>query len=731
VDAAGDVFILNQGTGNTATTGTGSVIEVPNVAGVLTNSAQKTLLTGLNTPTDMVLDGEGSMYITLTGSNEVVQVSNASLDSGDVAMVPHGYGLSAPTGLALDTSGNIYVADTGNNRVLEIGDGFQNSVGNSLTAPTGVAVDPSGSVVIADGSGRIVRVPNEQNPNPKITSGLNQADQQVLASPLLQPYSIRLDASGNLYASDMQNGALDQLVRTTGAVNFGDWNLNTVSDTQTLVLSNIGDTTITLGTPLFTPIPSATGFSVTAGTGNLACASGAFYPGYACNLGATFAPTVAGPSTYPLVLAAAAQNTAAPTINLIGNGVSEDAATVNIVQTAPTGTITYGEPITFTANVVPTASGGPTPTGHLVFTFDGQVEQPKTLSGGSAVLNLPAQNAGSHTISAYYEGDSNYAEAKSSVLPVNITLASSLNVLTIVGDSADPLSSAPSHTLVMTDTLTPSVVGLFQGTVTFTNTLTPNAAPLAVVTLGSPDPKTGNYIASFTYQNTGTSGLALGGYNIIATYSGNSNYFGNTSNAVPFTVSNPTFTLTPSATSVTSTRDNYGSINVTVTDYSNFQAGVSFTCTGLPANAYCVFRPDIAQLLPALLITPNTIYPVTSVLQFQVDQSLSVVEGGFGWVGALLSLVFLVAWRRKVPTRRFKLLSACLLLCMGGLVSLSGCGSGSSGPTTPSGTYPVVVTATATPLLTNGSEPPCESSTTSTTCNTNVVQQFTVNLTVK
>jgi hypothetical protein len=42
-----------------------------------------------------------------------------------------------------------------------------------------------------------------------------------------------------------------------------------------------------------------------------------------------------------------------------------------------------------------------------------------------------------------------------------------------------------------------------------------------------------------------------------------------------------------------------------------------------------------------------------------------------------------------------------------------------------------VVTATATPLLTNGSEPPCESSTTSTTCNTNVVQQFTVNLTVK
>lgn len=729
VDAAGDVYILNQGTSNSASNGTGSVVEVPSVAGVLTGSAQTTLLSGLNTPSDLVLDGLGNMYITETGSNQVVQASNATLDGSDQALVSLGHGFSAPTGIALDSSGNVYVADTGNNRVVEIGHGFESAVGNGTTAPTGVAVDPSGSVMIADGSGRILRVPNENNPASPV--GLNQLDQQVLASPLSSPYSIRMDGAGNLYASDMQTGMVDELVRTTGAVNFGDWNVNTVSDTQTMVLSNIGNTTITLGSPLFAPIPAATGFSVSAGTGSLACDSGTFYSGYNCDLGATFAPTVTGPSSYPLVFSAPAQNTSTPTINLTGNGVNEGSVTMTLVQTAPSGTVTYGEPITITANITPTA-GTVAPTGFVVFTFDGQVETPIAVtrasgSTASAVLRLPAQNAGAHSVSAYYEGDSNYAEMASAVLPINITLATSTNVLTIVGDSADPLSSAPNDSLVVTDTLTPSVPGLFAGTVTFTNTLTPNAPPLAVVTLGSPN-TSGTYTATFTYQNQ-ANGLTAGNYNIVATYSGNTNYSGSTSAPVSAVITNPTFTLTPSATTITSSKDNYGSMNVIVTDYSNFQGGVVLNCQGLPANAYCVFRPISVGLAPAASVTPNTIYPVTSVLQIQVDQNLSVVEGSFGWAGALLSLVFLAAWRWMVPTRRPRLMSLCMVLCLCGLVALSGCGGSLSSPPTPAGSYPIVVTGTATALTSTGAEPVCAG--TAPGCVPDLVQQFTITLVVK
>jgi sugar lactone lactonase YvrE len=717
LDARGDLYILNQGTPTTANSG--SVVEVPTVAGVLTTASQKTLLTGLNSPSDLVLDGSGNLYITNTGADAVIQAASATLESGDAALVTLGYGLSAPIGIALDSSGNVYVDDTGNNRVVEIADGSLTVVGNGTTAPTGVAVDASGSVMIADGSGRILRVPNEQDPSSPI--GLNQADQQVLATPLASPYSIRVDSAGNLYASDKLTGNVDEIVRTTGTTNFGNWNVNTVSDTQTIVLSNIGTTAMTLGAPLYLPPSSTGGFAVTAPS-SLACASGSFYSGYSCNLGATFTPTAATTYNYPLVFAASAQNTTTPTMDLIGTGVNEGSVTLTIVQTAPTGAITYGEPITFTANVTPT-TGTVTPTGYVVFTFDGQTQTPIALTAGSggtatAVLHLPAQNAGSHSVSAYYEGDTNYAEMRSAVTPITITLATASNVLTITGDSSTPLSSAPNHSLVLTDTLTPSVTGIFGGTVTFSNALTPSAPPIAVVTVGSPN-SSGGYVVSYTYQNA-TSGLPLGTENIVATYSGNSNYSMDTSNAVTAVIVTPTFTLTPSGTTITSSSSSFGSISIGVTDYSNFQGGVVFNCTGLPANAYCVFRPISIGFAPETGVTPVTIPPVTTVLQIQVDQNASVVEGSFGLAGFLLALILFALRNKRGRARGLRMMSVFLVLILGTLVALTGCGSGAlPRPSTPAGTYPIVVTATGTPTNTSGSA-----------TSGNIVQQFNATLIV-
>jgi trimeric autotransporter adhesin len=716
LDGSGNVYILNQG----ITTNSGSVVEVPTVAGVLTTASQKTLVTGLDSPSDLVLDGSGNLYITNTGANAVIQAASASLESGDAALVTLGYGLNAPTGIALDSSGNVYVADTGNNRVVEIADGSLTVVGNGTTAPTGVAVDASGSVMIADGSGRILRVPNEENPSSP--NGLNQADQQVLATPLTSPYSIRVDSAGNLYASDKLTGNVDEIVRTTGTIDFGNWNVNTVSDTQTIVLSNVGTRTIALGTPLYPALSSTAGFAVTAPS-SLACAGGSFYSGYSCNLDATFAPTAATTYNYPLLFAASAQNTATPTMDLIGKGVNEGSVTLTIVQTAPTGTITYGEPITFTVNVTPT-TGTVTPTGYVVFTFDGQTQTPIALTAGSggtatAVLHLPAQNAGSHSVSAYYEGDTNYAEMRSAVTPITITLATATNVLTITGDSATPLSSAPNHSLVLTDTLTPSVAGIFGGTVTFTNTLTPTAPPIAVVNVGSSS-SSGAYVVSYTYQNS-TSGLPIGTENIIATYSGNSNYSTDTSNAVTAVVVNPTFTLTPSGTTITSSYNSFGSISIGVTDYSNFQGGVVFNCAGLPANAYCVFRPISIGFAPETGVIPVTIAPTSTVLQVQVDQNSGVVEGSIGVAGLLLALAMFAVGYKRAPARGLSMMSVVFILTLGSLVAVAGCSSGAlPRPSTPTGTYPIVVTATGTPTNASG-----------TATSTNIVQQFNVTLIVQ
>jgi sugar lactone lactonase YvrE len=746
VDAGGNVYIVNQGTGASG----GSVVEVPVVNGVLTNSAQKTLVSGLNLPTDIIIDANANLFITATGGNQVLQLSNASRSNASAAQISHGYGLNGPTGLAMDPSGNLYVADTGNNRVLQLGDGFQIAVGSSLIAPTGVATDPSGSVIIADGSGRLIRVPNESfGTNP---IGLNQADQQVLSSPLSYPYSVRTDNSGNLYVSDNSAAVLYQLQRTTGTVNFGNWNLNTMSDAQGIVFSNIGTADVTVGNPPFLPVPANSEFAVTAGSGSTACGAGLFHSGYQCTVLATFAPTTPGSQTYPLVFNTLAQNSAAPTVNLVGTGTSVGAATLKLTQVAPTTTsISYGQQIIISAKVTPTGSG-PIPTGYLDFQFNGQNQRPILLDAtGTASITFNGLNAGSNTLSAYYEGDKNYASMNSTVLPLIIQLAASKNVLTVVGDSAVPLSVQPTDTITLTDVLTPSVVGLFTGTVTFIDvaTNTPLSTPIR---LGSPDPTTGLYTASYSFQpatQTQTSKLPSSyttpyTYNVVAVYSGNSNYLPTTSAVIPYTVVNATYTITQDVTNVTASASTPGTVNLTVTDFSNFQGNVALQCSGLPANAYCVFRPASAQLVPAVSsvqqntpLLPLTIYPVPVVLQIKVDQNIVPIESSsIFWIAAVI-LGFGLALRRRVTASKFGLTSLAAVLCIAGLTTLGACSSSTNPFPTPPGSYAVTITGTATPLTSSGAVPPCSYKNCSlppdpvTNPSINVVQTLSVNLTVK
>jgi hypothetical protein len=148
---------------------------------------------------------------------------------------------------------------------------------------------------------------------------------------------------------------------------------------------------------------------------------------------------------------------------------------------------------------------------------------------------------------------------------------------------------------------------------------------------------------------------------------------------------------------------------------------VVFNCTGLPANAYCVFRPISIGFAPETGVTPVTIPPLSTVLQIQVSQSAGVVEGSFGGAGLLLALIMLAAGYKLAPARRLRMMSVFLVLISGTLVAATGCGSGAlPRPSTPAGTYPIVVTATGTPTNTSGSA-----------TSTNIVQQFNVTLTVQ
>jgi hypothetical protein len=123
--------------------------------------------------------------------------------------------------------------------------------------------------------------------------------------------------------------------------------------------------------------------------------------------------------------------------------------------TATTTTVTssanpslFGQSITFTATVTPNSGGG-TPTGSVVFFIDGSpFTDHLPLSGGVAVSPaISTLSVGTHTITAVYSGDSNFAGSTSA--PFTQTVNPSTPTLTdgtilVVSSPSSSQSSAPT-----------------------------------------------------------------------------------------------------------------------------------------------------------------------------------------------------------------------------------------------------------------------------------------------
>ena len=135
-------------------------------------------------PTDVVVDGAGNLYIADTYNHRIRKVdtsgtittiagSGAPTYSGDNGPAV-GARLSFPAAVVVDNSGNLYVADTGNVRIRRVdtagtittaagsgAGGYSGdngpAVGARLQFPRGVAADSSGNLYIADGHNHRIR----------------------------------------------------------------------------------------------------------------------------------------------------------------------------------------------------------------------------------------------------------------------------------------------------------------------------------------------------------------------------------------------------------------------------------------------------------------------------------------------------------------------------------------------------------------------------------------------
>lgn len=203
VDAAGDLFIADT-VNNVIRKVSASSGNISTVAGNTTQGfagdGAAATLAELYLPTGVFVDASGNLFVADRGNNRIRKVSTSGtittvagsgsgVSSGDGGAATSA-GLASPTNVVLDASGNIFIAGTLNSRIREVaagtgiittvaGDGVAGFFGDGglptnagLNHPGGVAVDASGDIFIADtGNNRIREVSAATQPTPAINSG--------------------------------------------------------------------------------------------------------------------------------------------------------------------------------------------------------------------------------------------------------------------------------------------------------------------------------------------------------------------------------------------------------------------------------------------------------------------------------------------------------------------------------------------------------------------------------
>jgi autotransporter-associated beta strand protein len=216
----------------------------------------------------------------------------------------------------------------------------------------------------------------------------------------------------------------------------------------------------------------------------------------------------------------------------------------------------YGEAV-IQAKVTPVAPGGGTPTGPVTFTIvntaTGATTTEQDALNGSGVATLQPLAPGSYQLTASYGGDSNF-NGNTAPNTINQTV-SQASTTTHLDSSANPAVFGQQVTFTATVSIVSPGAGTPTGAVTFLDGTTPLAPAVTLQNVG------GKFQAALTLSS-----LALGGHTITASYPGDTNFTGGTSNAVGQTVN-----ASDTVTQLTSSQNP-----------SSFGQSVTFTATVSP-----------------------------------------------------------------------------------------------------------------------------------------------------
>jgi hypothetical protein len=338
----------------------------------------------------------------------------------------------------------------------------------------------------------------------------------------------------------------------------------------------------------------------------------------------------------------------------------------------------------FTASVTSKTAG--TITGSVSF-FDGatQIGPSVNLTSGTATYATTMLSQGTHSITATYSGDSNYANSTSTALSQIVNASTKSPTSTMVTSSQNPSTSGTNVTF--TAAVTSSSAGTITGTISFFDGGTQLGTP---VTLSG---------GSASYPTTM---LAQGSHSISAQFSGDANYQASTSPALTQTVNSSTtdfsVAVMPSQLAVSAGQN--GAFMVNVAPIGGSTQTVALSCSQLPVDAACSLTSNTVTLDGTHTATIAGMIVTTA--RSTVGPSRTPVGDGrhppappAAWetiavaFAGLCSLLLI----RNSRDRAWRLTLAMLLLVLPAL-AITACSS-SPGSGTPKGTYNISVTGTS------------------------------------
>jgi Ca2+-binding RTX toxin-like protein len=563
LDAAGDLFIADTANNRVQEVirSTGAIITVAgNGTAGYAGDGGKATAAELDDPTAVAVDSAGDLFIADLGNDvirEVVAATGAIITyAGNGAAGSGGDGGPAKkaqfngiAALALDASGDLFIADSGNNRIREVvhstgniqtvagtgtrGDGGDGGAATAalLNGPTGLAVDAAGDLFISDtGNNRVREVTGGtiRTVAGTGTAGFGGDGASATLATLDGPSAIAVDALGDLLIADTLNNRIREVLAGSGTI---------------ITLAGHGS-------------PNSSGDGGPAAAAEIDVPDGLAVWGR----GYLFVSEAKGNRVRELAL----------------NARVSDLVTSATMVSSSLASSVYGQSVTLKTTVGATTTGTGTPTGSVKFLDGTKVLGIVNLNAaGTAALTLTMLGAGSHSITAVYNGDATFQTSTSGALTQAVAQAQSTTALT-----ASTTTSVYGQSVTFTATI--KAVSPGAGTATFTDKTTNTVLGTATLSGG---------VASLSTQ-----ALGVGSHTIVASYGGDANFVASVSATVTETVK-PASTAT--ALSASSTSATHGTA-------ITFTAAVAVVSpgTGVPTGSVA-FYLDGVEIMP-LVTLDNT-----------------------------------------------------------------------------------------------------------------------------